>query len=105
MSETNKEHTDDPYAVPLLIGGIDIVSRTTFGIRDPITRRVLHRSGSAAASDASHAFKSAQVAVLTWPKLKPAARRNYLLKAASIMEQCKESHMGSSWELFHGTYN
>ncbi|KAL1958968.1 hypothetical protein VTO42DRAFT_3521 [Malbranchea cinnamomea] len=76
--------------VPLIIDGQDVHTTTTFDITNPVTGNVLHQSSSASVQDATDAAASAQKAFRVWSKLKPAARRDYLLEAARIMESRRE---------------
>ncbi|KAJ5300171.1 hypothetical protein N7508_007414 [Penicillium antarcticum] len=74
-------------AVPLIINGKDITTESTFGVTNPRTGKEVWQSSSAAATDAVKAVESAQAALPTWSKTKPAARRDILLRAAELFEK------------------
>lgn len=72
--------------IPLIIGGKEIVTKTTFDVISPATGKLLHKCSSASVVDAKDAVQAAQDAFPAWSSLPPARRRTIFLKAADIME-------------------
>lgn len=81
----------DSSVVPLIIGGKDVQTTTTFDVVSPVSGNVVHQSSSASVDDANRAAEAAQAAFKVWSKMNPTVRRDLLLKAASIMESRKSS--------------
>lgn len=80
----------DPKIVPLIIGGIDEVTTTTFGVTSPATGIFIHHCSSASVSSATRAAVAGQAAFQVWSRLKPSGRRDLLFKAADIAEARKD---------------
>jgi acyl-CoA reductase-like NAD-dependent aldehyde dehydrogenase len=78
--------TDASYTVPLLINGKEVTTETTFSVTSPSSHRNIWQSSSASVEDAKNATAAAQAAFPAWAKLKPAAKRDIFMKAASIIE-------------------
>jgi acyl-CoA reductase-like NAD-dependent aldehyde dehydrogenase len=72
--------------VPLLINGKEVTTTTTFAVTSPASHEQLWQSSSASLDDVQAAASAAQAAFPTWSKMKPAAKREIFMKAASIME-------------------
>jgi acyl-CoA reductase-like NAD-dependent aldehyde dehydrogenase len=87
IENTNGRHVS---VIPLIINGEDVQTTATFDVTSPVTGNVLHQSSSASVEDAKRAAESSQAAFREWSKLKPHARQQLLLKAASVMEARKE---------------
>lgn len=80
--------------VPLIIGGKEIVTDTTFDVISPATGKLIHKCSSASVQDAHDAVKAAQDAFPSWSAMPPGQRRNIFLKAADVME-ARAEEMGS----------
>ena len=78
--------TDASYTVPLLINGKEVTTDTTFSITSPSSHKQIWQSSSASIEDAKNATAAAQAAFPAWAKLKPAAKRDIFMKAASIVD-------------------
>lgn len=76
-----------PQAVPLIINGEDITTKSTFGITNPKTGQEVWQSSSASVTDAVKAVETAQAALPTWSKTKPAVRRDIFLRAAELFKK------------------
>ncbi|KAM0329363.1 hypothetical protein ACHAQA_004669 [Verticillium albo-atrum] len=74
-----------PYTVPFFLNGAEQHTTKTFAVNSPATGQFLHNSASASTSDADAAVASAAAALPVWRAIKPAARRDILLKAVQIM--------------------
>lgn len=72
--------------VPLLINGKEVTTATTFAITSPVSHEQLWHSSSASLDDAQAAASAAQAAFPAWSKMKPVAKREIFMKAASIIE-------------------
>lgn len=94
ITPVNGSNGTDSSVVPLIIGGKDVQTTTTFDVVSPVSGKVLHQSSSASVDDANRAAEAAQAAFQVWSKMNPIARRDLLLKAASIMESRKEELVG-----------
>jgi acyl-CoA reductase-like NAD-dependent aldehyde dehydrogenase len=86
----NGNHKSAFSVVPLIIDGEDVQTATTFNVTSPATGKVIHQSSSASVEDVNRAVESAQAGFKVWSSMKPMARRDLLLKAASVMEARKE---------------
>lgn len=75
-----------PSDCPLIIDGKDVTTDLTFDIPSPVDNKVLYKCSSASISHANAALASSKAAFASWSKLNYAARRDFLLKAASCME-------------------
>lgn len=78
------------YTIPLIIGGKDIVTETTFDVISPGTGQLIHKCSSASVEDANSAVKAAQDAFPAWAAMTPAKKRDIFWNAADIMEARKE---------------
>jgi acyl-CoA reductase-like NAD-dependent aldehyde dehydrogenase len=79
------------YTVPLLINGQEATTATTFPVISPASHKEIWRASSASLEDVSSAIGAAKNAFPTWSRMKPAARRDILLKAADIfLSRAKE---------------
>jgi acyl-CoA reductase-like NAD-dependent aldehyde dehydrogenase len=72
--------------VPLLINGKEVSTPTTFPVTSPASHTALWQASSASVDDVQAAAAAAQAAFPAWAKMKPAARRDIFMKAASIVE-------------------
>lgn len=72
--------------VPLIIGGREILTSSTFDVVNPSTQLLIHKASSASVADADAAVKAAADAFPAWAAMPPGQRRNIFLKAADIME-------------------
>jgi acyl-CoA reductase-like NAD-dependent aldehyde dehydrogenase len=86
QSSNGDSHSAHPSAVPLIIGGKDILGANTFTVRNPAGYEAW-KAGGASAEDAINAVEAAQAALPAWSKTKPATRRDIFLKAAEIFEK------------------
>ena len=80
--------------VPLLIGGKDVYTPTSFDIVSPATGEVVHKSSSAKDAEALAATNAAAEAFKSWRNSNPKKRRDIFLKAAQIMESRKAELVG-----------
>ncbi|KAL8392609.1 hypothetical protein RB595_002706 [Gaeumannomyces hyphopodioides] len=82
------------YTVPLLVGGKDRPSATSFPITSPETGETLHQCSNADVADAEAAVEAAAAALDGWRAQTPRARRDILLKAAAVLEARREELAG-----------
>ena len=83
QNDSSKSDSSDTYAVPLIIGGKDVLGGRTFTVQNPAGGECWKAAG-ASAEDARNAVEAAQAALPAWAKTKPAARRDMFLRAADI---------------------
>lgn len=74
------------YTIPLIIGGKDVTTDTTFDVFSPATGKLVHKCSSASVENANAAVQAAQDAFPAWAALIPTKKRDIFLKAADIME-------------------
>ncbi|KAM0283899.1 hypothetical protein ACHAQH_002281 [Verticillium albo-atrum] len=77
--------SDSPSTVPFFLNGAEHVTSKTFPVTSAATNKRLYHSASAQTSDAEAAVASAAAALPAWRALKPAQRRDILIKTAEIM--------------------
>ena len=77
-------------AVPLVIGGVDILPKDTFDVISPGTNSVVHQSSNADVSHANDAVIAAAEAAESWAQTTPAHRRGIFLKAESVLQSRAE---------------
>lgn len=78
--------SDSSYTVPLLVGGKDRPSTSSFPVKSPETGQTVHQCSNANVADAEAAADSAAAALDAWRAQTPRARRDILLKAAAALD-------------------
>ncbi|TQV98606.1 aldehyde dehydrogenase family protein [Cordyceps javanica] len=79
--------TESPHTVvPLLIDGKEEAGAATFDVVSPYTGAACWSAAAATERDAVRAVDAAAAALPGWSRVKPAARRDVLLRAADILE-------------------
>ncbi|KZF24495.1 aldehyde dehydrogenase [Xylona heveae TC161] len=73
-------------AVPLLINGQEISTKTTFEVKNPSTQKLVSYSCSAGEVEAVKAVEAAQAAFPDWARTRAVKRRDIVLRAAAILE-------------------
>lgn len=85
---------DKDYAVPLLIGGKEKTSSSTFQVNSPATGGTVHQCSNATVADAEEAVETAAAALADWKRTTPGQRRDIFLKAAEIIIKRREELAG-----------
>ncbi|KAL8305523.1 hypothetical protein RB597_003684 [Gaeumannomyces tritici] len=82
------------YTVPLVVGGKDRPSATSFPITSPETGETLHQCSNADVADAEAAVEAAAAALEGWRAQTPRARRDVLLKAVAAFDARRDELLG-----------
>ncbi|ATY59439.1 aldehyde dehydrogenase family [Cordyceps militaris] len=77
---------DENFIVPLLINGKEETGPATFAVVSPHTGTTCWSATAGTEGDAVRAVDAAATALPGWSRVKPAARRDLLLRAADILE-------------------
>jgi acyl-CoA reductase-like NAD-dependent aldehyde dehydrogenase len=77
---------DPSYTVPLLINTKPITGPKTFPVHNPRTGEVVWHGTAATTADATAAVAAAAAALPAWKRTTISARRELILKAASLLE-------------------
>ncbi|KAK8064942.1 Vanillin dehydrogenase [Apiospora phragmitis] len=72
----------------------DCPASATFDVVSPATGKLVHKCGVATQEDAKAAVAAASRALPAWRDITPSKRRDYLLKAAEIMERRRDELAG-----------
>ncbi|KAM0327042.1 hypothetical protein ACHAQA_006165 [Verticillium albo-atrum] len=86
--------TEAQYTVPFFVGGAEHLAESTFDIVSPASGAIVHKCSAASVADVQAAVAAAAAAFPAWKKLPPARRRDYLLRAADVMDSRKEELVG-----------
>src|ERR1700761_8950632 len=76
--------------LPLIIGGQEVVTPTTFPVISPLTGKEIWSSSSSSRQDAIDAADAAQRAFPAWSRTKPSERRDIFLRAADIIDRRRD---------------
>lgn len=79
--------------VPLIINGKDVITSSTFRVKNPATGEKLWDSSTVSNRDAIEAVEAAQAAFPSWSKTKPSFRRDILFRASDLLVSRKEELM------------
>lgn len=90
MGITNGAADGDSHVVPLIIGGQELQTETTFHVTGPHEEKTVWTCSSASKADAEQAVDAAQNVFRKWSRTNPAQRRDIFLKAADNMEKRTE---------------
>lgn len=82
----DKMAADENFIVPLLINGKEETGPATFAVVSPHTGTTCWSATAGTEGDAVRAVDAAAAALPGWSRVKPAARRDLLLRAADILE-------------------
>ncbi|KAL2818115.1 aldehyde dehydrogenase domain-containing protein [Aspergillus granulosus] len=81
-----------PSVIPLIINGKEELTSSTFDVISPYTNQPCWSAASASPQDAIRAVEAAEAAFPAWSQVKPAQRRDILLKAADILDSRLEKN-------------
>lgn len=82
------------YVVPFIIDGKEVRPSATYDVVSPATGKLLHKCGVATKEDAKAAVEAATRALPAWRDITVSKRRDYLLKAAEIMDRRRDELAG-----------
>lgn len=88
LGSQDKWHQDG--SLPLIIGGREVITQSSFPVISPLTGKEIWSSSSASRQDAIDAANAAEAAFPAWSRTKPSERRDIFLKAADIIEKRRE---------------
>jgi acyl-CoA reductase-like NAD-dependent aldehyde dehydrogenase len=86
MAHTKVVSADPQFTVPLLIGGEEVKTDTTFPVISPTTQKELWQSSSVSLEHVKTATSAAHAAFPAWSKMKPAQKRAIFMKAADVID-------------------
>ena len=85
-SEDRSKIFDETNPIPLIINNVDITTNTTFSITSPSTSKTLYKSSFLPVDGISKAVETSAHALPSWRAKPPTHRRDFLIRAASILE-------------------
>jgi acyl-CoA reductase-like NAD-dependent aldehyde dehydrogenase len=92
-SEVNGNGIPQPstsFIAPLWLDGKEVTTSGTFDVSSPVTNKVIYKASAASKEDVDAAVASAEKALKSWSKTKPATRSAIFLRAADELEARKE---------------